>query len=511
MTQELFPIRAKRKWLVMLYFACDDRLPGRRSDEADLKAVVEQLHFHFIKQGLFSNPHIHLVMCLDGLGDTQNPFTAFFSLGQDDETEKDVRDEITRFIVPEAFDNINTPELRDGRFKLDTGSGAVLSRFIDFACDKHPAEHRMLSIISHGGGWSPNFGGPVQPGGHPDTQPGAGGLRGMPIDFNTGSSLSTRELTEALKDGLSGLDRSFQKLDVLFFDACLMGMIECAYAVRDQAAFLIAGENLLWAELPYKKYLDPKKLNDTTLPAQLVEHIVTSYDVGLDIGPFTIAGLNLSRVGDLTEKVGRLAKALLKSIRGGANSDDNRTKIREAYRQAQMFDNNGDGFISHIEACVDLLDFAEKLKRTLPQVGAEAEAVISLIGRRPGSSSEQVVVAKADKPGKGPAQPSGERQHWDFKRAHGVSIYLPLGDENLFFELMLKPTSDATPERRINKLQASYYLDGDQLTFTAECPEWVQFISVMLEVGTDSNELSSRKKGAFRTPALLTRHSKPHA
>jgi hypothetical protein len=288
-----------------------------------------------------------------------------------------------------------------------------------------------------------------------------------------------------------------------------MGMIECAYEVRAHAAFLIAGENLLWAELPYHVYLDPHKLDDATTPAQLVEHIVTSYNKEQRIGPFTLAGLNLSRVEDLTEKVGILAKSLLDSISSGANSDDNRTKIREAYRQAQMFDNNADGLISDKEACVDLLGFAEQLQQTLPQVGTAAEAVITLIGRQPSHSSEQVVVTKKDRLGKGPAQPNGERQLWDFKRAHGVSIYLPLGDENLLYEVKLRPTSDAGPEKLISKLQANYYLDGDQLAFTTDCPDWVDFLKAMLGVDGDSNELLTRTKGIFRTPALLNRGDTP--
>jgi hypothetical protein len=72
-------------------------------------------------------------------------------------------------------------------------------------------------------------------------------MRLVVLADGAGSSLSTRETREAL-DGAG-------PIDLLFFDACLIGTIESAYAIVPFASYLVAGQNLLWSRLPYNRYL----------------------------------------------------------------------------------------------------------------------------------------------------------------------------------------------------------------------------------------------------------------
>ena len=38
-------------------------------------------------------------------------------------------------------------------------------------------------------------------------------------------------------------------LDVVFYDACLMGMIEIAYQIKDYADFFVSSQNIAWAPI----------------------------------------------------------------------------------------------------------------------------------------------------------------------------------------------------------------------------------------------------------------------
>jgi len=456
-----------RQWLVILFLACDDRLEDKFSDEADLKAAAQELNAYFTGPN-FQNTHIHLVMCIDGLGNTLATHTKLYYLGQDQQGAYH-RQDVPNETIAEIFADVSVPRKPDGTYMLDTGSGANLHRFVAWACKTFPATHRMLSIVSHGGGWAPGFGtlGPIS-NGRPHTQPTSGGVRGMPLDRTTWNSLSTLELERTLNNALQAVP--IPQLDVLFLDACLMGAIECAYELRKHSRYLIAGQNLLWSELPYRTYLDPTALHAGTAPESLVMHIVDSYDVGLRMGPFVIAALNLEYVEPLARLVEVLASELLKP-------SVDKTAIRAAYDAAQKFDNDSDGSIDlENESVVDLLDFAEQLvaQNVSAKITEDANKIIELIGRNPSSSPQQLVVARARKNGKGPTLQNGHREDWKFERAFGVSIFLPLGSKDPTFDAVNVQTTEP-----IRRSQAAYYTDRDQLSFTHEIPSWVDFIDAM--------------------------------
>jgi hypothetical protein len=333
----------------------------------------------------------------------------------------------------------------------------------------------------------------------------------MSLDFRTASSLSTIGTGEVFK-GLGEMG----KFDVLFFDACLMGMVETAYEVQPYAQYFIAGENLLWAELPYDKYLASDVLNSLTSPRNLATTIVQRYNHGSNT-PYTIAAVDTSKLPDLRAKTNALAQALLAALPAAPVplGDPVRARITAAYQAAQKFDYDVSLALDPTDGYVDLADFARLLKddSALPEaVRAAAGTVFDTI-----SSPGQVIVA-ASRLSDIVSTNSGLKT-WDFSGAYGLSIYLPLGEkdcrptgqidvpaEGLMAcegepQFITDPVSGA---QVATERQLYYYSNCNfscvQITFTAREPNgektWADLL-LRLEAGTPIRGLLG---GAFNVP-----------
>ena len=127
----------------------------------------------------------------------------------------------------------------------------VLTDFIKYAIDKYPAEHYMLMIKNHGGGWK---------GACLDQQNGGGAMMTMP---------QIRQALQAVGDTF--------RFDVITFDACLMGMCEVAYELRDRADYLVASQFVTYAgTYGSAEWLGYLTANDTASGLTLAKKVVTS-------------------------------------------------------------------------------------------------------------------------------------------------------------------------------------------------------------------------------------------
>ncbi len=100
--------------------------------------------------------------------------------------------------------------------ELDLGSGAQLTNFINWGAQNLPAQNYVLIIWDHGGG----------------------SLSGSSYDDTSGRHLSNADVARAIAASQIG------RVDVLGFDACLMGTIETASEMEAVADILIASERL---------------------------------------------------------------------------------------------------------------------------------------------------------------------------------------------------------------------------------------------------------------------------
>jgi hypothetical protein len=365
--------------------------------------------------------------------------------------------------------------------ELRTGRSTTLREFLRWSRATYPISQTMLAIVDHGGGWAPHFDdADPQPRGR--TMAKAGGLRGAAIDATDGyASLSTRAISEALRDGLNG-----QSLDVIFFDACLMGMLETAYQIRDYADYMVAAENLLFAEYPYDDYLSRARLKGDTLPRDLAISIVNRYNAQLSgsHNPFSIAAVDLRQLrgaapSSLVPQVNKLAQQILAGLPPApvTLSHPLRAALKRAYDSAQKFDYDSSLAIDPTDGYVDLADFAHRLRDSAdsaisPAVKATAAELFTTI-------TSQVVIHKRTV--SGIYEPElGRRQRWNFAGAYGLSIFLPLGEQDWRPTDLNSAGSDAPA---CSERQLGYYVLSDQLAFAAGAPGWSQLL-LRLEANT---------------------------
>ena len=101
------------------------------------------------------------------------------------------------------------------------GEADTLAGFLRFCAEQYPADRTAVVLWNHGGG----------------------PLQGACFDeLQSFDALTLAELGEAFAAGVAA--RGGAKYDVVGFDACLMGSLETAAALEDDAAYLVASEEI---------------------------------------------------------------------------------------------------------------------------------------------------------------------------------------------------------------------------------------------------------------------------
>ena len=259
--------------------------------------------------------------------------------------------------------------------EVNMGDPQTLADFIVWAVKNYPAEHYILILWDHGGGWRNEVKEPI---------------KGVCWDDTDNDHLTLPELEKALADAEA---QTGVKLDVVGFDACLMGMIEVLHQIRDHASIAIASEEVELAPgWPYEAILSDLTSNPAMTPEELAVDVVDKYYTYYNdwFSEFTITAVNLSKVGNLTASIDKFASDLIASIPG------NESVIAGARLSSEEFCWGFDYFGS-----IDLYSFAELIYSNLNLDSAKAvmEAV------------NDAVVAEA--------------HGFGHPNAHGIAIYYP--------------------------------------------------------------------------------------
>jgi phage tail protein X len=110
--------------------------------------------------------------------------------------------------------------------EANLGDPNTLVDFVEWGAQHYPASKYALVLWDHGDGWR---------------RAGAERLlrtKSVCFDYTDFDDLSSRELREALED----IEASVGEMDLIGFDACLMGMVEVAYEVRAHGDIMVASE-----------------------------------------------------------------------------------------------------------------------------------------------------------------------------------------------------------------------------------------------------------------------------
>ncbi len=299
-------------------------------------------------------------------------------------------------------------------FTEDLGAPASLTRLIAEAIQKYPSTPRIaLSLVGHGGGWSPTLlaGQPKEHVGQPDA------LGGLLWDNHTGpglpgNSLSTIDLGMALRTAHENTGR---KIDLLYLDACLMGMWEVAVEIQDSVDYLLASESWSWTSFAYAAHLH--SIDEAQTVSQIGQTWLQNEAAILraDAYPFTYALVNLNQMADLTQAINNLATALTAALVTDKN------KIKDAFLISNCFDNNQDYTVDRLDNYCDLASFARQIEAHFSDNNPVVQA----------AKAVQTAVANAvvrEDHGNGiPGHYANTP--WVWGDLGGLSIYVPLNPE----------------------------------------------------------------------------------
>jgi hypothetical protein len=292
--------------------------------------------------------------------------------------------------------------------ELDMGDPATLLDFIIGVREKEFTEYSWLSIVDHGGGWSPNL---AVDQGRPRWAIGGSGFS---WDFtNNYSYLSTSEMGIVF----SHPELTETPIDVVFYDACLMGMIEEAYEIRHGANFFVASENETWSSFPYFDYLE--SIQDRT-PEEQAIWIVDKYDASLSNYPRTMSVIDLQQVDQLNAILNLLAGQLTEGF------PLNTTKIENAFQSTQKFDYDYDLLITDTDGYVDLGDLAKNLAIEFVGTSVEDTANDLLNVLEDPLGDNPIIIAETHESG----YSVWAQSYITLDNATGLSIYLPFGEED---------------------------------------------------------------------------------
>ncbi len=118
----------------------------------------------------------------------------------------------------------------DREFRLDDPRNIA-----DYILDTRrrlPAKHYVLILWNHGDGFS--IGDQLVE----KNYPSEAGTRGVAFDDNTNENISIFELEERLR-------RAGVKMDLIYWDACLMNMLENLYQIKERAAYTLGSAHLV--------------------------------------------------------------------------------------------------------------------------------------------------------------------------------------------------------------------------------------------------------------------------
>lgn len=243
-------------------------------------------------------------------------------------------------------------------------------------------------------------------------------------DDNSDDVLTNKELQLALNNALAGL--AGKKFDILAMDACLMGMAETAYQLREQVEYLVASEDTVpFNSWPYDRIFSRLVAEPEMTPEKLVEVIIREYLIHYrDYAK----GVTLSACKPNGEASNQLIKAvtdLASTLTANINNPSVLKAVLTARALAQSF---------YLKEFIDLYDFCEQLKTItgnhkkikdsiqdlMPTIHKYCQAVMDAI------YLDKITEGKTDSPEVNTFVYSYGHCGYPVKNAKGISIYFPL-------------------------------------------------------------------------------------
>lgn len=285
--------------------------------------------------------------------------------------------------------------IQNGRFIIDgngigevteisntnMGESSALSDFLNYASGTYPAENYILLFWNHGNGPVDGYGYDV---------------------LHNGDSVTLSELQE----GIENSQMKDTKLQLVGFDACLMGNMETAAVMSNYANYMVASAELEpedgW-DYTWLNVFAKEGLNGEIIGQQIIEDYYQFYET--KDCQVTLSCMNLGAYQEVAEDFSLYLSKLL-----GENNQEIYGAISQKRKQVQGFGNNR----AATDSC-DLVDL-EQLLRILSEETWESSGLEE--------SMDRLIPVKKEK---------GYVQN-----ICGVSIYLPSGSDVMLEESLKK-------------------------------------------------------------------------
>ncbi len=233
--------------------------------------------------------------------------------------------------------------------ELDSADPTTLADFLTWGVAEYPAEHYALVLWDHGGSW-----------------------QGVAVDVEADDAMTLQELSAALADfrARSGVAR----LDMVGFDACLMGSFEVYRALAPHALYGVGSTELTpgngW---DYLGWLDALTADPTLSGAELGKAAVDSFiafytDVVTGYSIFNLGVVDLERSADVLTALDDLTAAINRA------SADDLLAIIHARQQVPIFGAFDDPQYVDMWSVVDMLRFFERVSAQAPAESALGQA-----------------------------------------------------------------------------------------------------------------------------------------
>jgi hypothetical protein len=313
-----------------------------------------------------------------------------------------------RYLITKDYDQINiTSPILESLGEVNMGTGSSLTQFIQFCAINYPAQKYSLILWNHGNGFK---------------KPGIFQKDICWDDTSGGDSLTIPELAQAIIQ--AGV-----YFDLITIDACMMGMLEVAYEIRNNAMLFVASEENVPAEgLNYQYFLESliasPSMSSLSLARSMIDTYISSYPFGTSL---TLSSVDCQSLTSLVSAVNNFAESIL----------NDRKTTKETYRS----------IVTRETICfsdvdfIDLGDFSYKLTydpRILnSQVRISAQQVLNHL--------QNTVLYH---------QSQGNNDYWTITNARGISIYLPIYNKYLEKYNHLQFAQDTRWDELINFLSA---------------------------------------------------------
>ncbi len=226
----------------------------------------------------------------------------------------------------------------------DMGADSTLSYFLDFSTTYYPSDHYMLIFWDHGGGPILGYGSD---------------------ELFSNDSLLLSEMESAMN---STQFRS-RKLDIVGFDACLMGCLENMSVWSDYADYYIASEELEPGDGWNYDFLSI--LNEDVTPQEIGSHVLDCYESHYaakrsDVynPDLTLSLIDLSKIGSVISAVNDLSDSMKTDLKGNGFISISRSRAdTKSFGYIAPSEDSSDATYYDL---ADLGDLAEQLSESYP-------------------------------------------------------------------------------------------------------------------------------------------------